>query len=367
MQQLQSNDRLYAVSTSLCVDSSRPSFVKNHTHLNPPVLNFTKHCLLIFGFRDFKRRRRRSTSAAGSSCPATCSRCLNKSSFSHTCGRLNQLQASMQIVALSALYILCSPLAAAAASSVLLYSHTTGWTFAPAPTSALAPHTPVHLPSTTVAVLNFEHARVVIRRADVAGDDPSFHIMAATCGGSGEVGTDCLAPETAHELSAPLNSATASDVEPLLLAVAGSASPYGCSHAPLPPSPPSPPNCPPLPLSSLTTPSQVANPSIVSSSSIPDGSGGSVTLTMLRASILTGQHLQRASFALARVGAAGSSWKLLTHDFVAAEPDPLRLPVNALPMQVFLQTKNSFFSFALSRAPPPPTPPFCSVRHFACA
>ncbi len=76
------------------------------------------------------------------------------------------------------------------------------------------------------------------------------------------------------------------------------------------------------------------NPSIVGTSSIPDGSGGNVTLTVLRASILTGQHLQRASFALARVGAAASPWKLLTHDFVAVAPDPLRLPVHALPLQV---------------------------------
>ena len=93
---------------------------------------------------------------------------------------------------------------------------------------------------------------------------------------------------------------------------------------------------PPPPLAhhmSLTV-AQVVNPSVVATSSLPDGSGGSVTLTTLKASILTGQQLRRATFALARVGSAASPWRLLTSDFAPEAPDPLRLPVNALPLQV---------------------------------
>jgi hypothetical protein len=135
-------------------------------------------------------------------------------------------------VALSTLCILFLPLAAAA-SSVLVYSHASGWTFAPAPTSAPPPHTLAHPSFTTIAVLNLQRARVVVRRAHAADDASFFHITAATCGGSGDDPTECSGSETAHKLSAPLNFA-ASDFEPLLLAVAGGASPHGCSHVPDP-------------------------------------------------------------------------------------------------------------------------------------
>jgi hypothetical protein len=86
---------------------------------------------------------------------------------------------------------------------------------------------------------------------------------------------------------------------------------------------------------------------------------------MLRASVLTGQQLQRASFALARVGHAAAPWRLLTHDFVPVAPDPLRLPVNVLPIQV------PSHLLPVYAHPPHPLPPLiCSrrpVRHLACA
>ena len=107
--------------------------------------------------------------------------------------------------------------------------------------------------------------------------------------------------------------------------------------------------------------SQVVNPSILATSSIPDGSGGNVTLITLRASVLTGQQLQRATFALARVASLDSSWRLLTHDFVAVAPDPLRLPVNVLPMQVsFRMCYSNFVSstiYVTRHCLQPPLPP----------
>ena len=131
----------------------------------------------------------------------------------------------MHAAALPALCILFLPLAAAAASSLLVFSPASGWTHAPAPTS----HTLAHLPSATIAVLNLERARVVVRRVDAVGDAAAFNIAAAACGASGDELAECTEPATAHELSAPSGSA-ASDLEPLLLAVASDASPYGCSH-----------------------------------------------------------------------------------------------------------------------------------------
>ena len=135
----------------------------------------------------------------------------------------------MHASALPALCILFLPLASAAASSLLVFSPASGWTPAPAPAPALTSHTLAHLPSATIAVLNLERARVVVRRVGAVGDAAAFNIAAAACGASGDDLAECTEPVTAHELSAPSGSA-ASDLEPLLLAVASGASPYGCSH-----------------------------------------------------------------------------------------------------------------------------------------
>jgi hypothetical protein len=114
---------------------------------------------------------------------------------------------------------------------------------------------------------------------------------------------------------------------------------------------------------------QVVNPTVVSSSSIPDGSNSSVTLLMLRASVVAGQQLQRATFALARVGTVASPWRLLTHDFIAVAPDPLRLPVNVLPIQVcrvllFVAVMSMNLQHSL-RPLAAPSPFYESVRYLA--
>jgi hypothetical protein len=120
-------------------------------------------------------------------------------------------------------------------SSVHMYSHSTGWSLTPAPHSAPAVD---HSTISTVAFLQFRRVHVVVRRADAAPDAESFSISAATCAGGGgdHISAQCLEPQSVYELAPGLSSA-ASDLDHLLLAVAGSASPYGCSHVTLLPSP----------------------------------------------------------------------------------------------------------------------------------
>lgn len=227
------------------------------------------------------------------------------------------------------LFLLLLPFTAAS-SPLHVFSHASGWSL-----SSSSP--PPHLPSATVAFLQLQHTRVFVRRIDVDSDAGTFQITAASCGGAVH-SAECSGAEIVHQMVSPLNVA-AFDLSPLLYEVAGNASPYGCSHVMVVPSP-------------LLLPSrrrtQVVNPSIISTSSISDSSSGSVTLVMLRASVLTGQQLQRATFALARVGSTG--WRLLTHDFVAVAPDPLRLPVNVLPIQV----SSSICRLNLSHVTQPP-------------
>jgi hypothetical protein len=112
--------------------------------------------------------------------------------------------------------------------SVHMYSHSTGWSLTPAPHSAPSVH---HSPISTVAFLQFRRVHVVVRRADAAPDAESFSISAAACAGGGgdHINAQCFGPQSVYELAPGLSSA-ASDLDHLLLAVAGSASPYGCSH-----------------------------------------------------------------------------------------------------------------------------------------
>ena len=112
--------------------------------------------------------------------------------------------------------------------SVHMYSHTTGWSLTPTPLSAPAVD---HSPISTVAFLQFGRVHVVVRRADAAPDADSFSISAAACAGGagGHMNAQCFGPQFVYELAPGLSSA-ASDLDHLLLAVAGSASPYGCSH-----------------------------------------------------------------------------------------------------------------------------------------
>jgi hypothetical protein len=236
----------------------------------------------------------------------------------------------------SLLLLLLLLLPFASAGSVHMYSHSSGWSLTPSSHSAaVVDHSPISI----IAFLQFHRVHIVVRRADAAPDAESFRISAAACAGSGGDHAECFGPQSVYELAPKLSSA-ASDLDDLLLAVAGSASPYGCSHVnPListyPPSE--------QPHTFMLTQAQVVNPSILATSSIPDGSGGKVTLITLRASVLTGQQLQRATFALARVASRDSSWRLLSQDFVAVAPDPLRLPVNVLPIQVSFCTSCSIF------------------------
>lgn len=232
------------------------------------------------------------------------------------------------------LFLLLPPFTTAS-STLHVFSHASGWSL-----SSTSPSP--HLPSATVAFLQLQHTRVYVRRIDAAPDAGTFQIKAASCGGAVHSAV-CSGAEMVHEMASPLNVA-AFDLSPLLYEVAGNASPYGCSHVMAVLSPL---------FHTSRRRTQVVNPSIVSTSSISDSSSGSVTLVMLRASVLTGQQLQRATFALARVGATG--WRLLTHDFVAVAPDPLRLPVNVLPMQV----SSSMCRLNPSYVTRPP-PHFCS-------